>query len=248
MKAQVYVICAIWCSTKVWVNWTNTHVISHMVKVHDISTNIDNRLQDLGGSKYMCMPFVARCKYKLKICSYVDIIKTMHYIPIVNSKFLTIINRMFHNISNKKSSIIIFVTIKLVLGSRPRPKSMRGEFNQKSVSGFKHTPTSVSEWISRFLNGFSYFWSWSPMEFWSFETKIHVINMVKNWTRNILLKKSWSVNIESVLTFFIWKFEVGILVKRLLGWYVALEACARYQGKLFDTMHYTRLKSLGCVL
>jgi hypothetical protein len=210
-------ICAIWCSTKVWVNWANTHVISHMVKVHDISPNIDNCLQDLGGSKYMCMPFVARWKYKLKICSYVDIIKTMHYIPIVNSKFLTIINRMFHNISNKNSSIIIFVTTKLVLGSRPRPKGTRGELDQKSVSGLKHTPTSVREWISAFPNGFSHFWSWSPMEFWSFETKIYVINMVQNWTRNILLKKSWSENIESELTFFMWNCEVVIFSKDCLG-------------------------------
>jgi hypothetical protein len=110
-----------------------------MVKVHDISPNIYNRLQDLGGSKYMYMPFVARDKYELKICSYVDIIKTMHYIPIVNSKFLTIIDQMFHNISIKKSSMIIFVTTKLVLGSRPRLKGMRGELDQKSVSGFKHS-------------------------------------------------------------------------------------------------------------
>ncbi len=116
-----------------------------MVKVHDISPNIDNCLQDLGGSKYMCMPFVARCKCELKICSYVDIIKTIHCIPIINSKFLTIINRMFHNVSNKKSNIIIFVTTKLVLGSRPRLTCMRGELDQKSVLGFKHTPTSVTK-------------------------------------------------------------------------------------------------------
>jgi hypothetical protein len=140
-------ICAIWCSTKVWVNWANIHVISHMVKVHDISPNIDNCLQDLSGSKYMCMPFEARWKYKLKIFSYVDIIKTMHYIPIVNSKFLTIINRMFHNISNKNSSTIIFVTTKLVLGSRPRPKGMRGNWTKKVC---QHSNTLPQVWGNEF--------------------------------------------------------------------------------------------------
>jgi hypothetical protein len=68
--------------------------------------------------------------------------------------------------------------------------------------------------------------------------------MVENWTHNILLKKSWSVNIKNELTFFMWNFEVGILVERLLGWYVALKAYATYQGEFFDTMYIQDLKAL----
>jgi hypothetical protein len=107
---------------------------------------------------------------------------------------------------------LIFCIVILALSSWPKLKHESVIICSKNVFRFKHTPTSVRMWVSTLLSGFLLcdLKIYNVLNIWnkSVDSKFG-----PNWTPNIPLENSWSIDIESELKFSFKVYDLKVMNK-----------------------------------